>query len=211
MQTYRPLHCYSGLNRLHRLAVKRLYLGLLISLLLVSDVWAVFIFAPLQNRRSLALQVGSAGNTVNTVVFDVSGMTLAPNSVPVTGISDGPNTTPAGGVEVTLEAGLFAQTQVILTVDSSAGLSCVGGSGCGSTIIPFNTVSWTSFNNDATYPTFDIQDGVFTGGSSQTLTNYYVNGGSVTMSNVLLFEYDNATLYPSGQYQGRVTFTASMP
>jgi hypothetical protein len=29
------------------------------------------------------------------------------------------------------------------------------------------------------------------------------------MTNVLIFQYDNATLYPSGRYTGRVVYTAT--
>ena len=31
----------------------------------------------------------------------------------------------------------------------------------------------------------------------------------MTMNNVLVFRYANTTLYPSGRYLGRVTFTAT--
>jgi hypothetical protein len=96
-------------------------------------------------------------------------------------------------------------------------MTCVAGTGCGTTVIPFTTVSWTAYNH-GTFPTFDIQNGTFTGAANQTLADIpvgrgggRVNGGSVTMSNVLVFQYNNATLYPSGQYKGRVVYTASIP
>jgi len=38
-----------------------------------------------------------------------------------------------------------------------------------------------------------------------------VTGGSIQMSNVLQFSYANSTLYPAGQYTGRVTYTAVIP
>ncbi|MDB5844759.1 MAG: hypothetical protein JWP79_2069, partial [Polaromonas sp.] len=60
---------------------------------------------------------------------------------------------------------------------------------------------------------FDIQDGSFTGAGNQVLTNFSCCGGSdgFEMANTLIFSYTNATLYPSGQYTGRVTYTASTP
>lgn len=194
----------------------RVALGLIAVLLMTSDVWAVFTFSPLTTKRSITMQVGSSlYGTVNSVNFTVNNTAVSPNPAPVTGV---PSTTastaatsPTGGTLVSLTAKMPGTTLVTLNVDSAAGLACVGGSGCGSTIIPFNTISWTSYNHDTTYPTFDIQDGTFNGSSSQNLTAYYVSGASVTMSNVLIFQYSNATLYPAGQYSGRVTFTASMP
>lgn len=187
----------------------------LLLLVLIPDASAVFTFSPLTARRSITMQVGSSvAGTINSVNFDVNNANISPNPLPVIGV---PSTTastaatsPAGGVLVSLTAQMPGTTLVTLNVDSAAGLSCTG-SGCGSTIIPFNTISWTAYNHDTTYPTFDIQNGTFSGSSSQSLTSYYVSGGGVTMSNVLVFQYANTTLYPAGQYNGRVTFTASMP
>lgn len=200
---------------------KRLPWFLLIGLLLVKDAGAVFTFGSLTTRRIITMQVGSANSgTINSVTFDVNNSAVNPSPVGVTGVpSNTPGTlatSPANGVLVSMTAQIptvssNSWTNVVLTVNSSAGLMCVGGSGCGSTIIPFSTVSWTSYNKDTTYPGLDIQDGAFTGSASQTLTNFYVAGGSVTMQNVLVFQYANTTLYPAGQYNGRVTFTASMP
>lgn len=160
------------------------------------------------------MRVGAAGAVVNTVTFNVAGANVAPSAVAVTGTPDAgtPATTPVNGTEVTLTAGLVnpGGQRVTLTVDSSAGMSCVAGTGCGTTVIPFNTVNWTSYNH-VTFPTFDIQDGTFTGATNQQLSNYTVSGGSITMSNVLIFQYNNATLYPAGQYRGRVIYTATIP
>jgi hypothetical protein len=191
-------------------------LGLFAMTWLASDAKAVFTFSDLTTKRSITMQVGSSQyGTINSVNFTVNNTAVSPNPVPVTGV---PSTTastaatsPAGGTLVSLTAKMPGTTLVLLNVDSAAGLSCVGGSGCGTTIIPFNTISWTSYNHDPTYPAFDIQDGTFNGSSSQNLTAYYVSGGSVSMSNVLIFQYANTMLYPAGQYTGRVTFTASMP
>lgn len=208
----RPLRLHSQRLR----AWGRVAVGLVLLLVLIPEAVAVFTFSPLTARRSITMQVGSSvSGTINSVNFDVSNASVSPNPVPVTGI---PSTTastaatsPAGGVLVSLTAKMPGTTLVTLNVDSAAGLSCVGGSGCGTTIIPFNTISWKSYNHDTTYPSFDIQDGTFSGSSSQSLTAYYVSGASLNMSNVLIFQYANTTLYPAGQYHGRVTFTASMP
>jgi hypothetical protein len=185
-----------------------------ISLCCIDYAHAVFTFSAYTPVRQITMRVGAAGAVVNTVTFNVTGANVAPSPVAVTGTPDAgtPATTPVNGTEVTLTAGLVnpGGQRVTLTVDSSAGMSCVAGSGCGTTAIPFSTVSWTSYNH-VTFPTFDIQNGTFTGATNQQLTNYTVGGGSLTMSNVLIFQYDNATLYPAGQYRGRVIYTATIP
>ena len=144
-----------------------------------------------------------------------------PSPVPVTGVSGGG--APAGGIEievVTRMPGLFiGNNTMTLSATYPANLMCVGG-GCGSTSIPFSTISWTSANQGvATGCTGggaanDIKDGSFNG-SGQQLARCSVSdflgltGDSVTMRNVLTFQYSNATLYPSGKYEGRVLFTAT--
>lgn len=187
--------------------------GLLLCLV-ASEAAAVFTFAPLIAFRRITLRVGSAGGTIDTVTFNVTGANISPSPTPVTGVASGPTTSPTGGVEVNMLAELpfpGNTTQVTLNVDSSgAGLVCVGGSGCGSTVIPFNTISWTSANRDATYAGLDIGPGTFNGGT-QSLASFFVSGGSLNMSNVLTFTYNNATVYPAGQYTGRVVYTAAMP
>lgn len=193
----------------------RVLLGLWAGLFFTHDACAVFTFTAYTPVRQITMRVGSAGATVNNVTFNVTGANISPTPTPVTGVPGGgaPVTSPAGGVEVRLTTGLVSPggQQVTLTANSSAGMACVGGTGCGTTNIPFTTVSWTSFNHDATYPNFDIQNGTFTGAANQTLTNYTVSGASVTMSNVLIFQYNNAIIYPAGQYTGRVIYTASIP
>jgi hypothetical protein len=189
--------------------------GAFISLCCMDYAHAVFTFSGYTPVRQITMRVGAAGAVVNTVTFNVTGANVAPTPTPVIGTPDAgtPATTPVNGIEVTLTAGLVnpGGQRVTLTVDSSAGMSCVAGSGCGTTSIPFTTVNWTSYNHDLTYPTSDIQNGTFTGATNQQLTNYTVSGGSVAMSNILIFQYNNATLYPAGQYRGRVIYTATIP
>ncbi|MBE7367288.1 hypothetical protein [Ramlibacter pallidus] len=180
---------------------------------------AVFTFTPLDTPREVTLQVGSPGNLVNEVRFTVNNAAVAPNPVPVTGIpsNNTPNTSPAGGVEIIVTTrmppSVFGSDTMTLTVDSTQGLACVGGSGCGTTVIPFTTIGWTSYNTDPSGQ--DIQAGTFNATATQQLATYTVytgfpwTGQSVNMRNVLVFRYDNATLYPSGTYEGRVVYTAT--
>jgi hypothetical protein len=206
---FKPFH-----SCLRQRALLKLPLAMLLLLCSVSQAWAVITILPTGSPRQLIMRVGSADNTVNKVTFDVLNANVSPSPTPVVGVpgSGAPATSPAGGVEVFMQTRNAATaTTMFLNVDSSAGLSCIAGSGCGSTIIPFNTISWVSYNQDTTYPGLDIQNGSFNGSSSQQLIGVTATGVSVRFSNVLVFTYNNATLYPAGQYLGRVTYTGSMP
>lgn len=170
----------------------------------------------LSQTRDVTLRVGSPGS-IDIVTFNVANANVSPNPVAVAGVSNGPATTPANGTQILITADVpFATSvNVSLNVDSSAGLSCVGGSGCGSTVIPFSTISWTS-SNLATggFAGQDIQNGSFNGSATQTIAQIPVfallSYSNVVMSNVLNFTYANASLFPAGQYRGRVVFTASV-
>ncbi len=160
------------------------------------------------SSSSLTLRVGSAGGTIDNVDFDVSGANIRPSPAPVTR----PDT-----VTVTLTANkaiLSLLTSARLTADSSAGLSCQTPSSCGSTIIPFSSISWVSTNPEPLGG--DIQSGSFTGAGAQQLASFalpvlgLVLSARTVMTNNLRFTYANSTLYPSGVYRGRVVFTASM-
>lgn len=185
------------------------------------DAGAVFVFTPLGNSPSITLRVGSADTAVNRVTFTVTGANVSPNRTPVTGVAGNgaPATSPAGGVEIEVATRLpnntAKQYTMNLTVDSSTRMTCVAATGCGTVVIPLTTVSWTSYNlatgNGAGQ---DIQSGAFDGSASQPLASFqnfvfFGFGNSVTMRNVLVFQYDNAQLYPSGRYLGLVTYTAS--
>lgn len=192
---------------------------LLAALAAAPAAHAVFTFTPLGSPRQVTLRVGSANAAVNNVTFTVTGANISPSPTPVTGVpgAGAPATVPAGGIEIQvvtrMPLSLFGSDTMTLTVDSTAGLACIGGTGCGTTLIPMTTISWTSFNTDASGQ--DIQSGSFNGTATQQLATYTVytgfpwGGQSVTMTNVLIFQYSNATLYPSGRYTGRVVYTAT--
>ncbi|RYF64061.1 MAG: hypothetical protein EOO29_43025 [Comamonadaceae bacterium] len=168
--------------------------------------------------RSITLQVGSTGGTIDNLVFDVTGTNVSPGPpAPVTNLTVVPFRITANRVNAT-------GTTVTLSADSSIELACVAGTGCGTTTIPFTTISWTSDSPSGT--TQDIQSGTFSGTGTQQLAAYANNVRVCTfqiifcfaydyydtnLANNLRFTYSNATLYPSGQYRGRVTFTATMP
>lgn len=161
------------------------------------------------SANRLTLRVGSALGTIDIVDFAVTGTGIQPNNAPVVSA----NTV---SIVMTAEKSLLlglGLNSARLTVDSSAGMTCVAASGCGTVTIPFSTVTWQTQNPDASG--LDIRSGGFTGDSGQqialfglpVLTNL---SSSTVMSNLLSFSYANSTLYPAGTYRGRVVFTATM-
>ena len=169
---------------------------------------------------SLTLRVGTAGATVDTVAFSVTGANAGLTPVAVTG-------TPSIGVSVAPTRPMLTTAisrPVTLVVDSSAALACQSG-GCGSTTIPFSKISWVATSND-TAASGDIQSGRFTASAGQTIASYNANasvcsGGLCPVAGwtfqsrqltgtVLQFSYDNDVVYPGGNYKGTVRFTASM-
>lgn len=153
--------------------------------------------------------MGSTGGTIDNVGFTVSGANLQPSPAPVTR----PDTVT---VLLTADKALLALAvnTVRLTATAAPGLGCTTPTSCGSTSIPFSTISWVSTNPDATGQ--DIQSGSFNAsGSPQQLAQFPLPllsllSARTEMNNALRFRYANSTLYPSGTYTGRVTFTATM-
>ena len=177
---------------------------LLTASLHAADAGAVFIDFPLGTPLRLTLRVGSASG-VDTVNFPaISGANISPTPSAVT-------YAPLVDVEVSLQRqGFQFPNDVVLTVNSTAGMACVAGSGCGNTIIPFTNVCWVSTNKVAGGG--DIQDGCFTGSATQPLAKFgWVLFNSRRMYNTLRFTYANSRLYPAGQYRGTVTYTATVP
>ena len=178
---------------------------LLTASLHAADAGAVFIDFDLNSPLQLRLRVGSPGNTVDTVSFPaISGANISPAPSAVT-------STPLVEVELSLQRPILSTpNDVVLTVNSSAGMACVAGSGWGSTVIPFPGVGWAATNKVTGGG--DIQDGCFTGIASQQLARFgRVLFNSRRMNNTLRFTYANARVYPAGQYRGTVTYTATVP
>lgn len=199
-------------------------LGIALLLLSMSgysvSAHAVLTWGSLGTRQSISLQVGSTttGN-VNSVNFDVSNALVAPNNTSVQGTpsSDTPSTSPSGGVPIIFTATMTSRASnnfvdVKVTATTPVGLTCVSGSGCGSTVIPFNTISWVAYGNgtDANSLVTDVKSGTFVNNGTQNLSYAGYKGGSPTVSNNLIFNYNASTIYPAGRYTGRVTYTATI-
>lgn len=181
--------------------------------LLVGQAHALITLLPTGSPRSITMRVGSAiAGDINTVTFDVQNANVSPTPTAVTGVPSAGSSSTPGRVTILVQTTNSATRTVLnVTANSAAGLSCVSGSGCGSTIIPFSTISWVSYNLDTTYPGLDFQSGAFDGTTTQSLIGVAMTGTSVRIQNELVFSYNNTTLYPAGQYRGRVAYTASMP
>ncbi|WP_432728215.1 hypothetical protein [Variovorax sp. W6] len=170
---------------------------------------------------SLTLRVGSAGATVDTVAFNVTGANAGLTPTAVTGTP----TIDVWVMPVRPVASTTVARPVTLRVDSSAALTCQSG-GCGTTAIPFSKISWVATNN-SNAASGDIQNGRFTASASQSIASYDANAsfcsgllcpliGTWTYQSRnltatrLQFSYDNDVVYPGGNYKGTVRFTASM-
>ncbi len=124
------------------------------------------------------MRVGIARfGTISNVTFDVTGANVSPSPTAVIGEpSEGaaPGSAPANSVRISVSNRwtYFAGQRVIVTADSSAGLACSSGP-CGSTVIPFSKISWTSSSlATGTYAGQDFGSGSFSGGTNQSLIDF---------------------------------------
>jgi hypothetical protein len=211
----------------HRTRQQRLQAALGLAALFgcVFDASAVVtVTAGYTGVRTLTMRVGTpTAGAVDTVQFNVvnpatgNSQTSAP-SVNGNGVAIAAN---SGGVPITMNmrvpSGNLVQ-RFTMTVTSPPDLTCVSG-GCGSTTIPFSTISWIatptpSGNNSA----FDFQSGTFAAGSTQSMNNFPTttnttlnSAATVDFSSTLTFSYSNVTAYPAGIYSGTVVYTATLP
>lgn len=174
----------------------------------------------INNSYALTLQVGTAGATVDTVAFSVTGANAGLTPTAVSG-------TPTITVWVAPVRPVIDNTivhAVTLQVDSSTAMTCQSG-GCGTNTISFSKISWVVSNNAGTG---DIQSGRFTGAAAQQIASFNSNANTCVGALCLLgigawlgqtrqldatqlqFFYDNDVIYPGGTYRGAVRFTATM-
>lgn len=205
-----------------RLATFRSLLAAAALLGAAGQAGAVILYFNLGGARSVALRVGSNNALVNVVNFNVTNAALAPGGTPVTGVAGGgaSPTTPAGGIYIEVTTNRRGQTPDVVRLNATAltGLTCTSGTCLAAgTVIPFSTISWTSYEPFFGAPfTAGIPSGSFLGvaPTNQNLFSHTIPPGandSLLAANVLIFSYSNATLYPSGIYTGRVTYTVTVP
>jgi hypothetical protein len=170
--------------------------------------------------RNVTLRVGTAAAAVIDVVrFDVGNAAIG-NSLPFAANPHGSGVpvvaaTGAVPIEVTMNVpGGNLPQPVSVTVTSPANLTCVAG-GCGAAVIPFSSISWTASSPAAG----DFINGSFPPGGGATVIQtdtfngfvFGLIGGQYRVTSALTFSYANTVAYPAGRYQGRVTYTVSLP
>ena len=144
----------------------------------------------------LHIAIGSLGTTIDTVVFDLTATTPG-NGIPVAGSA-------TVLVEVAYKKQAAGAVTVVVTTDGSSAMTCTTPATCGATSIPMTEISWTA--SQGQWPS-----GTFSGAANQALLNFPAGGGGGAITrreDVLSYSYANSTVYPTGVYQGRVTYTA---
>lgn len=159
------------------------------------------------NAPEIALRVGAAGGTISLVNFAVAAAT-AGTGTPVLGTTNAaagsaqaPNfgaACPANNVRIWARARSTAVTPrtANLTVNSSGSLTS------GANAIPFTDFDWVTSGGT------EIAAGAFSGSPTQSLLTF---GTSREISVCLRFRFLNTTVYPSGTYNGQLTYTLQMP
>lgn len=188
---------------------RRLAAGLLAGLLLATEAGAVVtVVTGYFGTRRLTLRIGTANSgIVDTVSFDV----------PANSVGSGPVAASSGGVVFRMYLQVPANKMpqsMTTTVDSSVGLTCTTAATCGGTIIPFSDISWVvTPAPSGPYAPFDLQNGTFTGNTAQPLLGWTISGpgGTAEVLATMNFTFANSTVYPAGTYQGRVTYTTTLP
>lgn len=132
----------------------------------------------------LYLQVGTDGAIVDLVSCT---LTQTPGTGAVAMTSSGSNPVP-----VIMRALVASGQTVNLTADSSSGLN--GGA------MPFSEISWAAGGV--------LSNGTFNNGVAQPLYNFAGPGEHI---GDYAFSYANANFYPTGTYNGTVTYTLSTP
>lgn len=173
---------------------------LLVSLVTLTFGWPSPVFARDVASRTititvsapvfLSLRVGSPGAILDLVTFRVSGI---PGSGPVRGESTGAYPVPFQARGLLTSAGTAT-----LTADSSQPLN----GGLGQTI-PFNHISWQGGGV--------MPSGRFSGTSKQIIWQQSTPTGWFSVEGTMAFSYDHVLYVPAGTYQGRATYTLSVP
>jgi hypothetical protein len=200
------------------LATKLSFAGLLFAIC-VSDslaVWNGKTTAPfvataelrflLSLERFLFLQVGSAGGSVDTVTFNLANVTgtnfvtvAAPSTLLGTGNAIAAAT---GGVVNVVLRGNGGSVSLAASNDG-AGLGLSNGAG---RYLNYSQITTVSSSNNLPAPVLT------NAGSSAVVVNGTFHGGRVVNANATWsFSFANTAVPTSGNYTGRVTYTAANP
>ncbi len=159
----------------------------------------------------ITIRAGSASMGVaDTVIFDVSGNDAASNSPVV-------STNPINGGVANFTVQFVMETRKPpangvgrFFGDSSQPLSCLSPTSCGTTTIPFDTISWITRDNDM----MELAS-AFSGAGNQLLhtqtENLLTPALGTRVTDYVEFTFSNSELRPAGTYRGRVNFTGTYP
>ena len=152
------------------------------------------------------LRVGRAGGAVSQVAFAVTGA-IAGDGTPIVGTVANnagaaepptfPVACPANNVRIVARA----RSAVANTRTASLRVNSSGGLVSGADTIPFTDFDWTSTDGE-------IPAGAFNGSPTQLLYTFQ-NSREVSVCHSLRFL--NTTVYPSGTYNGTLTYNLQMP
>lgn len=155
----------------------------------------------------IALRVGATGGTISLVTFTVAAATAGTGTLVLgttnaaAGSAQAPNFgTACAGNNVRI----WARARSTLPNPRTATLS-VNGSGSltsGANAIPLTDFGWVTSGGT------EIASGNFTGSPTQLLATF---GTSREISVCKRFQFLNTTIYPSGTYNGQVTYSLQMP
>lgn len=151
---------------------------------------------PTVNRVSVTVPAASVGN--GTPLAMTSNATQAASHYDAYAFCNLPSQVYVGGFN---RGGVFSGGNGVLTATVTIPLTNATGD-----VIPFSQISWTSSGNGDTGAQ-PFPAGTFTGGT-QTLANFPVN---TWRESCHAFSYANSNLVAAGTYNGRVTYTLSVP
>jgi hypothetical protein len=168
--------------------------------------WAITVVVA-DGAPEIALRVGATGGTISRVSFAVAAAT-AGSGTPVLGTANAaagsaqaPNfgtACPGNNVRIWARARSTAVSPrtATLTVNGSGNLTS------GANTIPFTQFDWITSGGT------EIASGAFTGSPTQALLSF---GTTREVSVCKRFRFLNTTVYPSGTYNGQLTYSLQMP
>lgn len=156
--------------------------------------------------QQLQLRIGATGGTISLVTFTVPAAS-AGNGTPIVGTTNAAAGSAQGGSFPACAANnvrVWARARspvgnsrtAMLQVNSSGNLTSGGNT------IPFTDFDWITSSGP------EIPSGSFSGSATQALMSFQ-NSREVGMC--LQFRFLNTSVYPSGTYNGQLTFNLNMP
>lgn len=145
------------------------------------------------------LRVGAAGATIDVVTFTVPAASVG-NGVPVAGVVTASGLCAANNVLIDAEARATPANSrtATLSVDTSIPLTS------GADSIPFTEIEWTASG----FAPITIASGAFSATPGQVLTAFQ-NSRRARQCHAFVFR--NTQIFAAGTYQGRATYTLTMP